>query len=73
MLLMRNFIRVDVTHNYMAIGEVAEAFGVTRATVRNWERAGKIRAIRTPGNQRRFAEADVEALLSRSDDWAPAR
>jgi excisionase family DNA binding protein len=54
---------VDVTHKYLAIGEVAAAFGVTVATVRNWERAGKIRAFRTLGNQRRFAASDVDELL----------
>lgn len=56
----------------LSIGEVASAFGVTVATVRNWDRAGKLRAIRTPGNQRRFLAGDVEALMSRSADWAPA-
>jgi excisionase family DNA binding protein len=60
------------THTYLAIGEVARAFGVTVPTVRNWDRDGKLKSIRTPGNQRRFAESDVEALLARSADWAPA-
>lgn len=69
---MRMFIHVSNTDKYLAVGEVAEAFGVTPATVRNWERAGKLRAIRTPGNQRRFAESDIEALLAR-EPWAPAQ
>lgn len=48
------------------IGDVARRFGVTVATVRAWERAGKITAIRTPGNHRVFRRADVDALLTPS-------
>lgn len=69
---MRRLHPVEAQHTYLAIGEVASAFGVTPATVRNWERAGKLRAIRTPGNHRRFAAADVEAILARDADWSPA-
>jgi DNA-binding transcriptional MerR regulator len=45
--------------------------GVTVATVRNWEKAGKIGSIRTPGGQRRFEIADVRAMLS-GEPVAPA-
>jgi MerR family redox-sensitive transcriptional activator SoxR len=58
------------TYDRLTIGEVAARFGVTVPTVRAWERAGKITAVRTPGNQRRFNRADVEALLSPSGDTA---
>lgn len=47
----------------LPIGEVAAQFSVTVSTVRAWERAGKLRAIRTPGGQRRFRRSEVEALL----------
>jgi putative resolvase len=69
---MHIFIPMTNTDTYLSIGDVARAFGVTVPTVRNWERAGKIRSIRTPGNQRRFAESDVEAMLAGAADWAPA-
>lgn len=42
------------------IGEAARIFGVTVATVRRWEREGKISAERTPGGQRRFNRAEIE-------------
>lgn len=45
------------------IGDVARRFGVTVATVRAWERKGKLTAVRTPGNQRVFRRSDVDALL----------
>ena len=48
----------------LRVGEVAERFGVTVVTVRTWERQGKLQAIRTPGNQRRFLASDILALLT---------
>lgn len=50
---------------YLSIGEVAALFNVTVPTVRNWDRDGKLTAIRTPGGQRRFLREDVEAHLER--------
>lgn len=47
----------------LPIGEVAKAFGVTVATVRNWDRDGRIESVRTPGGQRRFRRSEVDALL----------
>lgn len=48
----------------LPIGAVAKAFNVTPSTVRLWELKGHITALRTPGGQRRFRRADVEALLA---------
>lgn len=55
---------MEAQHTYLSIGEVARAFNVTVATVRNWERGGRIRAIRTPGGQRRFLASEVAAKLA---------
>jgi excisionase family DNA binding protein len=51
----------------LPIGAVASTFNVTVGTVRAWERAGKLPAIRTPGGQRRFRRADVDALLAAAE------
>lgn len=48
----------------LPIGEVARLAGVTVGTVRNWDRAGKLPSFRTPGGQRRFRQADVDAFLN---------
>ena len=48
---------------FVSVGDAARLLGVSVATVRNWEKAGKIAAIRTPGGQRRFAGADIDDLL----------
>lgn len=44
-----------------AVGEAAEAVGVSRQTLRIWERKGLITPQRTPGGQRRFTAQDVQA------------
>lgn len=44
--------------------EAASLFGVDPQTLRNWVKAGKIRAQRTVGGQRRYHEADVRVLLT---------
>ncbi len=43
--------------------EVAAMFRVDPKTVSRWAKDGKLSSIRTPGNQRRFREAEVRALL----------
>jgi excisionase family DNA binding protein len=50
------------TPDLLPIGQVAAIFNVSVKTVRNWEDAGKLAAIRTPGGQRRFRRSDVLAL-----------
>lgn len=51
----------------LTIGETARRFGVTVATVRNWDKAGRITSTRTPGGQRRFKRSDIEELLRPTD------
>jgi len=48
----------------LPIGEVARILNVSVDTVRRWEGEGKIEATRTPGQQRRFARAEVDRLAT---------
>lgn len=48
---------------YIPIGQAARMLGVSVETLRVWESAGKVSAIRTPRNQRRFDQAEILALL----------
>lgn len=47
----------------LRIGEAAQLLGVHADTIRRWEQAGHITAVRTPTGQRRFRREDVEALV----------
>lgn len=51
--------------------EVADIFGVTSEAVREWTRTGKLASFRTPGGQRRFRRADVEAFLASHPEPSP--
>lgn len=50
-------------------GQVAALFQVSRRTVADWARAGKLDAIITPGGHRRFRPAQVRALLEAQRAW----
>jgi MerR family transcriptional regulator, copper efflux regulator len=52
--------------DYLRISQAAEYLGVSPNTLRNWERAGKIKAHRHPVNHYRlFRPQDLDALLGR--------
>lgn len=51
------------TGTTLTVGEAAEELGVTPATLRNWDRAGKLKAQRHPINgYRLYQRKDIEAL-----------
>lgn len=45
------------------IEQVAEMVGVTRATLRYWEKVYDILPDRSDGNQRRYSQSQVDTLL----------
>ncbi|HEX4147124.1 MAG TPA: ATP-binding protein [Pirellulales bacterium] len=59
---------------YRTVGEAAEYLGVSRATLRNWDRAGKLQPRRHPQNGYRiYLHEDLEALLRSTDLSTVAR
>lgn len=50
---------------YVTLAEAASFLGVSKATLRNWDRAGKLRATRHPINQYRvYAISELRVLQS---------
>lgn len=47
----------------LLVNEVATMLRVHPDTVRRWDAEGRLRALRTPGGQRRWWESEVRALL----------
>src|SRR5712691_8516333 len=45
------------------IGDAAEMLGVSVETIRRWERAGRLRAVRTVGKQRMVPLSEVQRIL----------
>ena len=46
--------------------KVAEIFGVSPLTVRLWEKAGKITAIKTLGGHRRYSLKEIKEIVDRN-------
>ena len=46
----------------LKMDEAAALLGVTTQTLRNWDKSGKLKAVRTDGGHRRFKEADINAI-----------
>lgn len=45
------------------LGEVCARIGLTAKPLRDWERHGLVAAMRGPGNQRQYGEAELARLL----------
>jgi MerR family transcriptional regulator, copper efflux regulator len=55
---------VQQLRDYLRISDAAEYLGVSPNTLRNWENAGKVVAVRHPVNgYRLFKRKDLDALL----------
>ena len=50
--------------SWLSLGQASRILGVDQSTLRRWADAGQIHSYRTPGGHRRFAEADVRAILT---------
>jgi excisionase family DNA binding protein len=54
-------------NEYLTVGEAAELLGVSKDTLRRWDRAGKLKARRHPiTDYRLYLRIDLEALLKRT-------
>lgn len=54
---------------YLTIGDAAELVGVSIDTLRNWDRAGKLKAARHPINgYRLYRREQLELLLDAAED-----
>jgi excisionase family DNA binding protein len=48
---------------WLSINAACTVLGVDQSTLRRWSDAGKVPVFRTPGGHRRYAEADLHALV----------
>jgi excisionase family DNA binding protein len=59
---------------YLTVGEAAKFLGVSPWTLRNWDKAGKLRPMRHPKNGYRiYRQADLEDLLAIEGSTGDAR
>lgn len=52
--------------NYLTVADAADFLGVSRSTLRNWDREGKLQAVRHPiNNYRLYRKQDLQSLLEK--------
>jgi len=57
-------ISIEPQKRYLKVKEVAKILGVTPLTLRNWDKAGKLKAYRNPiNNYRVYKPEDIEFFL----------
>jgi excisionase family DNA binding protein len=53
---------------YITVNEAAEMLGVTPLTLRNWDKNGKLVALRNPlNNYRVYKKTDIDFLLRKME------
>ena len=50
----------------MTMKEAKELLGVSTKTIQNWDKAGTINVVRTPGGRRRIPLSEVERIRGES-------
>jgi excisionase family DNA binding protein len=46
------------------INEASKYLNVSKSTLRRWEKEGKIKSFRTPGNHRRYDIIELKKILT---------
>ena len=57
----------DVTDANLTVSDAVRITRLSADTIRRYSNTGKLPTFRTPGNQRRFRDSDVRALLTRQE------
>lgn len=57
-------MHTEIAEQYLRIGEAAALIHVHPDTLRRSADRGEVAFIRTPGGERRFLRADLDALMS---------
>ncbi|MGD0541899.1 MAG: helix-turn-helix domain-containing protein [Tepidisphaeraceae bacterium] len=63
-ILKKNGIIAETLSDFLTVQEAASRLGVSASTLRNWDRAGKLKARRHPINgYRLYSAEELEKLL----------
>ncbi len=65
--------RTTPNPRFLNVSEAADFLGVSAASVRKWSDQGLVSVFRTPGGQRRYSPADLEAFLDSMRQPTPSR
>jgi excisionase family DNA binding protein len=63
---MQSTIVFKNLRDFLTVGEAAAMLGICDATLRSWDRSGKLKATRHPLNgYRLYRKSEIESFLSR--------
>lgn len=54
----------DSSSPWLSIGEAARFLGISRDTLRRWEKKGKIKPVRSPTNRRYYTKAILNQVMA---------
>lgn len=52
----------------LSIGEASRHLGISRDTLRRWEKRGKIKPLRSPTNRRYYTQEQLDKLISQAPE-----
>lgn len=55
----------DNKAQWLSIGQASKYLGVSRDTLRRWEKAGKIKAVRSPTDRRYYTNKQLDEAMER--------
>ena len=61
----------EKTTQWLSIGPAAKYVGVSRDTLRRWEKKGRLKAIRSPTNRRYYTKKQLDRLMRGEFEEAP--
>lgn len=56
---------------WLTIGQASKYLGISRDTLRRWEKAGKIKAVRSPTNRRYYTQKQLDEVMNGKGETAP--
>jgi hypothetical protein len=62
------YLQHNMTKKLLSTQECKEIYGLSRATLINYEKKGLIKPLRTPGGIRRYKVEDIEKLFGMSEN-----
>ena len=59
---------MSIKERLINIKNAAEILGVSKETLRNWDKSGKLISVRTYGNHRRYRLSDILLIIGKENE-----
>lgn len=62
---MQRLAKIRKESRWLTIGQAADYLGVSRDTLRRWEKRGKVKTVRSPTNRRYYTKEQLDQLIGK--------